>query len=109
MADAIVSMRDAFSSGAEAPLRQLVGNSLLMPGRIGDSMAVKIVSIVPGRPAGLVAVFNGDGEPVGILDGLAITAIRKLRSTATISSGCRPFECLHIDLKHGLYPCGRAE
>jgi ornithine cyclodeaminase len=47
-----------------------------MPGRVGDSVAVKIVSTVPGEPMGLTAVFNGKGEPTGIVDGPTLTAIR---------------------------------
>lgn len=76
MADAIASMREAFGSDTEAPLRQQVGSSLVMPGRSGDSIAVKVVSTVPGNPAGLVAVFDREGAPVGIVDGPTITAIR---------------------------------
>lgn len=76
MADAIASMREAFGPDTEAPLRQQVGSSLVMPGRAGDSIAVKVVSTVPGNPVGLVAVFDRDGVPVGIVDGPTITAIR---------------------------------
>jgi len=76
MADAITSMREAFGPDTEAPLRQQVGSSLVMPGRTGDSIAVKVVSTVPGNPVGLVAVFNSEGTPVGIVDGPTITAIR---------------------------------
>jgi ornithine cyclodeaminase/alanine dehydrogenase-like protein (mu-crystallin family) len=76
MADAIASMREAFGSDAEAPLRQQVGSSLIMPGRTGDDIAVKVVSTVPGNPVGLVAVFDSEGTPVGIVDGPTITAIR---------------------------------
>jgi len=47
-----------------------------MPGRLDDTMAVKVVSIVPGNPAGLVVVFGGDGSPLGIVDGPTLTAIR---------------------------------
>lgn len=76
MADAIESQEVAFASDSEAPLRSLLGGSLVMPGRVGDVMAVKVVSIVPGNPVGLVAVFDGDGSPVGIVDGPTLTAIR---------------------------------
>ena len=47
-----------------------------MPGRLDDLMAVKVVSIVPGNPAGLVVVFTEDGSPLGVADGPTITAIR---------------------------------
>jgi ornithine cyclodeaminase len=39
-------------------------------------MAVKVVSIVPGNPVGLVVVFGEDGSPLGVVDGPTITAIR---------------------------------
>lgn len=76
MSDAVEAMRRAFSDESEAPLRTQVGGSLVMPGRLGETMAVKVVSTVPGNPAGLVAVFGGDGSPLGIVDGPTLTAIR---------------------------------
>jgi len=76
MNDAIAAMEQAFSGEAEAPMRTLVGPSLVMPGRVDDRMAVKIVSIVPGNPVGLVVVVADDGSPVGIVDGPTLTAIR---------------------------------
>lgn len=76
MADAIEAMEHAFSGDAEAPLRSLVGPSLVMPGRLDDLMAVKVVSTVPGNPAGLVVVFGEDGSPLGVVDGPTVTAIR---------------------------------
>lgn len=76
MPDAVEAMRRAFSDESEAPLRTLVGGSLVMPGRLGETMAVKVVSTVPGNPAGLVVVFGGDGSPLGIVDGPTLTAIR---------------------------------
>ena len=76
MADAIEAMVHAFTGESEAPLRTLVGSSLVMPGRLDDEMAVKVVSIVPGNPVGLVLVFGDDGSPLGIVDGPTLTAIR---------------------------------
>lgn len=76
MPDAIEAMEHAFSGEAEAPLRTLVGPSLVMPGRLDEYMAVKVVSTVPGNPAGLVVVFGEDGSPLGVVDGPTITAIR---------------------------------
>jgi len=76
MSDAIDAMKHAFSGDSETPLRSLVGPSLVMPGRLDDLMAVKVVSIVPGNPAGLVVVFGDDGSPIGIVDGPTVTAIR---------------------------------
>ena len=76
MADAIESQEVAFTDDSEAPLRSLLGGSLVMPGRVGEVMAVKVVSTVPGNPAGMVAVFDGEGSPLGIVDGPTLTAIR---------------------------------
>jgi ornithine cyclodeaminase/alanine dehydrogenase-like protein (mu-crystallin family) len=76
MPAAIEAMEHAFTSETEIPLRTLVGSSLVMPGQVDDIMAVKVVSIVPGNPAGLVVVFGGDGSPLGILDGPTLTSIR---------------------------------
>lgn len=76
MADAVESQEVAFSGDFEAPLRSLLGGSLVMPGLVSDVMAVKVVSTVPGNPAGLVVVFGGDGSPLGIVDGPTLTAIR---------------------------------
>lgn len=76
MHDAIDAMRSAFGPDVQIPLRQSVGNSLVMPGRVGDHVGMKVVSTVPGKPSGIVVVFDGEGVPVGIVDGPAITAIR---------------------------------
>lgn len=76
MSDAIEAMEVAFTGEAQAPLRSLVGPSLVMPGTLDDLMAVKVVSIVPGNPVGLVVVFGEDGSPLGIVDGPTLTAIR---------------------------------
>jgi len=107
MSDAIEAMEHAFSGDAEAPLRSLVGPSLVMPGRLDDVMAVKVVSIVPGNPAGLVVVFSDDGSPLGVVDGPTITAIRtgagaglatrllardSVRSLAMLGSGAMAFD-----------------
>jgi alanine dehydrogenase len=107
MSDAIEAMEHAFSGETEAPLRSLVGPSLVMPGRLDDLMAVKVVSIVPGNPAGLVVVFAEDGSPVGVVDGPTITAIRtgagaglatrllareSARSLAMLGSGAMAFD-----------------
>jgi ornithine cyclodeaminase len=76
MADAIKAMQHAFSGDAEIPLRTRVGRSLVMPGRLDDIMAVKVVSTVPGNPAGVVVVFGPDGTPMGLVHGPTITTIR---------------------------------
>ena len=69
-------MVEAFGSDRELPLRQLVGPSLFMPGRVGEISGIKVVSVVPGHPSGIVTVFDADGEPIGSVDGPVLTAIR---------------------------------
>jgi ornithine cyclodeaminase len=96
MADAIASMREAFGPDTEAPLRQQVGSSLVMPGRIGDSIAVKVVSTVPGNPVGLVAVFDREGTPVGIVDGPTITAIRTAAAAGLATDLLTPHDASSI-------------
>lgn len=76
MPAAIESMEVAFGDDREAPLRTLLGGSLFMPGRAGPDSGVKVVSVVPGNPVGIVVVFGADGSPVGLVDGPALTAIR---------------------------------
>lgn len=76
MGDAVRAMESAFGSDIETPLRQLLGGSLFMPGRVGGTTGVKVVSIVPGNPVGVVAVFGEDGSPLGMVDGSTLTAIR---------------------------------
>lgn len=76
MADAIDAMEHAFSGEAEAPVRTLVGPSMVMPGLLDGIMAVKVVSIVPGNPVGLVVAFDTEGSPLGVVDGPTLTAIR---------------------------------
>lgn len=76
MPDAIEAMAHAFSGEAETPLRSIVGPSLVMPGTLDGLMAVKVVSIVPGNPVGLVIAFAEDGSPLGVVDGPTVTAIR---------------------------------
>jgi len=76
MVDAIEAMEHAFTGDSETPLRSSVGDLFVKPGRLDDHMAIKVVSAVPGNPAGLVVVFGSDGSPLGIVDGPTLTAIR---------------------------------
>lgn len=76
MAAAIESMEVAFGDDREVPMRTLLGGSLFMPGKAGDDSGVKVVSVVPGNPVGIVAVFGADGSPVGFVDGPSLTSIR---------------------------------
>jgi ornithine cyclodeaminase len=73
---AVAAMRAAFGPDRETPQRVLVGASLFMPGRVGAESGIKVVSTVPGNPAGIVVVFGGDGAPLGLVDGPTLTAIR---------------------------------
>lgn len=73
---AIESMVDAFGDDREVPPRVQLGPSLFMPGRVGGITGVKVVSTVPGSPDGIVAVFDLSGQPVGLVDGPTLTAIR---------------------------------
>jgi ornithine cyclodeaminase len=76
MEAAIAAMRVAFGPDRETPQRVMVGASLFMPGRVGDLSGIKVVSTVPGSPAGIVVVFGPDGAPLGLVDGPTLTAIR---------------------------------
>jgi len=96
MADAIALVREAFralSTGdAEAPLRTSVqlpehnGVTLVMPGYVASSeaLAVKVVSVRNRNPArglprvnALVLLMDpGTGEPVAVMNGRYLTALR---------------------------------
>ena len=76
MSAAISAMEEAFSDDREVPVRSLLGASLFMPGRVGATTGMKVVSTVPGKPFGIVAVFDADGACSGLVDGPTLTAIR---------------------------------
>lgn len=76
MGDAIAAMERAFGDDREVPVRNLLGPSLFMSGRVGGDTGVKVVSTVPGKPFGIVAVFDRDGACRGLVDGPTLTAIR---------------------------------
>lgn len=76
MGDAIAAMERAFGDEREVPVRNLLGPSLFMAGRVGTDTGVKVVSTVPGKPFGIVAVFGPDGACRGLVDGPTLTAIR---------------------------------
>lgn len=75
-AAAVEAMEAAFGDDRETPLRVRLGNSLFMPGRVGATTGMKVVSVVPGNPVGTVVVFDTDGAPLGLVDGATLTAIR---------------------------------
>lgn len=76
MSSAITAMEAAFGDDRETPVRSRLGPSLFMPGRVGDLTGMKVVSTVPGKPFGIVAVFDADGRCAGLVDGPTLTAIR---------------------------------
>src|SRR3990172_3251006 len=76
MSDAITAMERAFGDDRETPVRNQLGPSLFMPGRVAADTGVKVVSTVPGKPFGIVAVFDSDGACRGLVDGPTLTAIR---------------------------------
>lgn len=76
MSNAIRAMEDAFGDDIEVPVRALLGPSMFMPGRVGRRTGVKVVSTVPGKPFGIVAVFDEAGACTGLVDGPTLTAIR---------------------------------
>lgn len=92
MASAISAMVDAFGPDRELPLRQLVGSSMFMPGRVGAISGIKVVSVVSGHPAGIVTVFDGDGQPTGSVDGATLTAIRTAAGAGLASRILAPYD-----------------
>jgi len=76
MSAAIDAMEVAFGDDRETPVRTQLGSSLFMPGRVGTNSGVKVVSTVPGKPFGVVVVFDATGRCVGLVDGPTLTAIR---------------------------------
>lgn len=76
MTDAIDAMEVAFGPDKEIPHRQLLGSSFFMPARVGRISGIKVVGIVPGKPIGIVTVFDELGAPIGSVDGPTLTAIR---------------------------------
>lgn len=96
MGDAIDSMRDAFSPDTEAPLRSLLGSSMFMPGRVGLVSGVKVVSVVPGNPVGIVAVFDRQGNPMGLVDGPTLTSIRTGAVCGLVTDLLAPAEAANL-------------
>ena len=72
----IAAMRPAFSDERVTPVRTELAGSLFMPGAIPGASGIKVVSVVPGNPVGIVMVFTADGTPLGSVDGATLTAIR---------------------------------
>ena len=73
---AIEAMRVGLGDDRDVPLRSRLGGSAFMPGRAGAHTGVKVVSLVPGNPVGLVVIIGPEGDPVGIVDGPTLTSIR---------------------------------
>jgi ornithine cyclodeaminase len=79
---AIEAMEAAFGDDIEVPVRVRLGPSLFMPGWVEGFSGIKVVSTVPGNPVGIVAVFDTEGDPVGITDATALTTIRTAAGAA---------------------------
>jgi ornithine cyclodeaminase len=73
---AIEAMKIGLGDDREVPLRALLGGSMFMPGRAGATTGMKVVSTVPGNPAGIVVVFDSEGSAIGMVDGPTLTSIR---------------------------------
>ena len=76
MPAAIEAMVAAFGDDRDVPARVQLGPSLFMPGRVAGLTGIKVVSTVPGNPRGIVVVFDENGDPLGLVDGPILTAIR---------------------------------
>jgi alanine dehydrogenase len=76
MGAAITAMEAAFADDREVPTRIRLGASLFMPGRVGAFTGIKVISTMPGKPFGIVAVFGADGGCLGLVDGPALTSLR---------------------------------
>jgi ornithine cyclodeaminase len=76
MPAAIEAMRLGLGDDREVPLRSVLGGVGFMPGRAGRHTGVKAISFAPGNPVGFVLVFGPEGEPLGLVDGPTLTAIR---------------------------------
>ena len=90
MAACIEAMTLAFSDDREVPVRVLLGGSMFMPARVGGASGIKVVSVVPGNPVGIVAVFGEDGSPLGLVDGPTLTAIRTAAGAGLATSLMAP-------------------
>ena len=90
MEDAIDAMRLAFADDREHPQRVALAGSLFMPGRVGPVTGIKVVSVVPGNPAGIVVAFGPDGAPLGMVDGPTLTAIRTAAGAGLATSLMAP-------------------
>ncbi|MPZ54332.1 MAG: hypothetical protein GEU79_16665, partial [Acidimicrobiia bacterium] len=98
MPGAIEAMTLAFSDDVEIPLRIPLGGSMFMPGRVGETTGIKVVSTVPGNPVGMVMVFDREGNPMGAVDGPTLTAIRTaagagLATRLLASEEATPWRC----------------
>jgi ornithine cyclodeaminase len=92
------AMRAASSGSVEAPhrsvaaLREQGGHFFLMPGSMPEPPAIgaKLVTLLPSNPArglqavqGFIALFDfRTGEPLAVIDGSAVTAIRTAAASA---------------------------
>ena len=109
MVEAIDAMVHAFSGDREAPNRMLLGVSLFMPGRLDDHTGVKVVSSVPGDPAGIVAVFDQTGQTLGLVDGPTLSAIRTAAAPGLATDRMAAHQQLYTSAMAGTATLGKVE
>ena len=76
MSECIEAMIHAFGGTRDGQSRTRLGASLVLLGLLDGQASVKIVSTGLGDEAGIVAVFDVDGRPLGLVDGPTLSAIR---------------------------------
>ena len=76
MNECIEAMVHAFGGTRDVQSRTRLGGSLVLLGLLDGQASVKIVSTGLGEEAGIVAVFDVDGRPLGLVDGPTLSAIR---------------------------------
>ena len=76
MSECIEAMVHAFGGTRDGQSRTRLGGSLVLLGLLDGQASVKIVSTGLSDEAGIVAVFDVDGRPLGLVDGPTLSAIR---------------------------------
>ena len=76
MDECIEAMVHAFGGTRDGQSRTRLGGSLVLLGLLDGQASVKIVSTGLDDEAGIVAVFDVDGRPLGLVDGPTLSAIR---------------------------------
>lgn len=76
MSECIEAMAEAFAGDRSPQSRTRLGGSLVLLGLFNEQFIVKILSMGADVEAGIVGVFDGDGRPLGLVDGPTLSAIR---------------------------------